>query len=111
MIFCPVGQVENVVVESLNATAVQVSWTRLQSQEISYYRVYYTAIVFNRRKQLGRSALFSGDSSSGVVGGLEIGVTYAFQVVPVVIVRGKEREGESFELATVRDTGNILMYL
>ena len=111
MVFCPVGQVENVAVESLNATAVQVSWTRLQSQDISYYRVHYTAVVFNRRKQLGRSALFSGDSSSGVVGGLETGVTYMFEVAAVVMVGGEEREGSVSEgvTAVVRDTGNTLI--
>ncbi len=36
------GQVTDVKVSSVNATAVRVSWTRLQSTDISFYRVTYS---------------------------------------------------------------------
>ena len=70
---------QGVVVRSLNSGARNVSWQRLSSQDIVYYKVYFS----------GGSALFPGRSSWGVVEG-----GGQFEVAAVVIVNGREVEGE-----------------
>ena len=58
---------------------MNVSWQRLPSQDIVYYKVYYS----------GGSLLFSGSSSWGVVeGGRQ------YEVAAVVIVNGQQVEGQ-----------------
>jgi len=79
----PIGEVEGVVVQFLNPAAVNVSWQRLPSQDIDYYKVYYSG-----REGEG-SVLFPGGSSWGVVEGGE-----QFGVVAVVMVHGQQVEGE-----------------
>ena len=73
------GQVQGVVVRSLNSGAMNVSWQRLPSQDIVHYKVYYS----------GGSVLFSGSSSWGVVEG-----GGQFEVAAVVIVNERQVEGE-----------------
>ena len=70
---------QRVVVRSLTSGAMNVSWQRLPSQDIVYYKVYYS----------GGSVLFPGRSSWGVVKGGE-----QFEVAAVVIVNGQQVEGE-----------------
>ena len=67
------GEVQDVMVQFLNPAAVNVSWQRLLSQDITYYKVYYSG-----REGEG-SVLFPGGSSWGVVEGGE-----QFEVVAVV---------------------------
>ena len=56
---------------------------------------------------LSISRLFPGDSSSGVVGGLERDKKYEFEVTAVVLVNGLEREGpRSDTVAGVVGGGN-----
>ena len=66
------------VVRSLNSGARNVSWQRLSSQDV-YYKVYFSE----------GSVAFPGRSSWGVVEG-----GGQFQVAAVVIVNGREVEGE-----------------
>ena len=70
---------QGVIVRSLNSGAMNVSWQRLPSQDIVYYKVYYS----------GGSVLFPGRSSWGVVEG-----GGQFEVAAVVIVNGQQMEGE-----------------
>jgi len=77
------GEVQGVMFQFLNLTAANVSWQRLPSRDITYYKVYYS-----RREGEG-SVLFPGGSSWGVVVGGE-----QFDVVAVVIVHGQQVEGE-----------------
>ena len=70
---------QGVVVRSLTSGAMNVSWQRLSSQDIVYYKVYYS----------GGSVLFPGRSSWGVVEG-----GGQFEVAAVVIVNGQQVEGE-----------------
>ena len=74
---------EGVVVRFLNPTAVNVSWQRLPSQDVDYYKVYYS------RTGGEGSELFPGGSSWGIVRGGE-----QFEVAAVVIVNGRLEEGE-----------------
>ena len=70
-------------VQQLNSLAVNVSWTRLISEDV-FYRVYYSSP--------DGQADFSGNSSWGVVGRLR-GQTM-FQVVAVVNIQGIVTEGD-----------------
>lgn len=83
---------------TLSDTNVLVSWKRLASQDISGYRIYYFRTDINpvKRQALGpgeESVRVSGDANSAVVGGLQAGVEYRFQVVALVLISGLEREG------------------
>ncbi len=52
------GQVTDVKVTAVNSTAVEVSWTRLQSNDISFYRVTYSQAGSdgkNRRQNAGEN--------------------------------------------------------
>ena len=79
------------VFQSLNSGAINVSWQRLSSQDIVYYKVYFS----------GGSALFPGRSSWGVVEG-----GGQFEVADVVIVEGREVEGERSTPATPAGVSN-----
>ena len=73
------------VIRSLNSGAQNVSWQRLSSQDIVYYKVHFS----------GGSVRFPSRSSWGVVEGGE-----QFEVAAVVIVNGREVEGERSTPAT-----------
>ena len=87
-------------VEPLNATSARVSWRSLDSQDVSGYRVYYSLVSGpeSRRKRQGFGEesvrVSSEEDPSVVVGGLEEGRQYQFEVVALVVVSGVEREGE-----------------
>ena len=69
-------------VRQLNSSAVNVTWTRLDSQDV-FYRVYYSSP--------DGQADFNGNSSWGVVGRLQ-GQT-RFQVAALITVNGVTSEG------------------
>ena len=69
-------------VRPLNSTAVNVSWSRLDSEDV-FYRVYYSSPE--------GQADFSGNSSWGVVRRLQ--GQRMFQVVAVVNIQGLDTEG------------------
>ena len=83
-------------VRQLNSSAVNVTWTRLDSQDV-FYRVYYSSPD-------GR-ADFNGNSSWGVVGRLQ-GQTM-FQVAAVILVHGLTTEGMKSQTACTGDGGSI----
>ena len=73
---------------------MNVSWQRLPSQDIVYYKVYYS----------GGSVLFPSRSSWGVVEG-----GGQFEVAAVVIVNGQQVEGERSTPATTAGVGRNVM--
>ena len=75
-------------VRQLNNSAVNISWSRFESQDV-FYRVYYSSPD-------GQTD-FSGNSSWGVVDRLQ-GQTQ-FQVAAVVIIQGVPTEGLKSETA------------
>lgn len=89
------GPVSGVRVSSVSATSVSVSWLKLNSQDISGYRVFYSRTdKDNRKRQEGQGTLrVSAETNLVVVTGLVEGEEYQFQVVGLVIVNGLEREG------------------
>ena len=97
-------------VSNIDATAVRVSWTRLNSDDVAHYRVYYSPASSERERQTERSQLFPGEASSGVVGGLEEGVEFRFEVAAVVMVGDELTDGQRSEesVVTVGETGNAL---
>lgn len=80
----PSGQVQDVSVRQLNITAVNVSWSRLDSEDV-FYRVYYSSPE--------GQVEFSGNSSWGVVRRLQGNCQTKFQVVAVVNIQGLDIEG------------------
>ena len=78
-------------VRQLNSSAVNVSWSRFDSEDVFSYRVYYSSPE-------GQTD-FSGNSSWGVVGRLQ-GQT-RFQVVAVVVFQGMESLGDRSDVLFV----------
>lgn len=95
----PSGQVSLVTVEPLNDTSARVTWTRLESRDVSGYRVYYLLVDGISESRRRRQSLVEGnvrvssEEDSVVVGGLEEGGQYRFEVAVLVVVSGVEREG------------------
>ena len=76
--------VQGVEVTALNATAVTVSWDALDIPDFSidYYTVLYSRVESqHRRRQDGEtSTQFPSYATSGVIDGLNLTVTYQFEV-------------------------------
>ena len=70
-------------VKQLNSSAVNVSWTRFDSEDV-FYRVYYWSPP--------DQADFPGNSSWGVIHRLQPGQTQ-FQVAAVAVIQGIPTEG------------------
>ena len=88
---------QDVAVRSLNASAVNVSWSRT-SEDISHFKVYFSLISTpeggQSRRQGPTSAVeFPGSTSWGVIDGLQSGAEYQFQVSAVIMFPGTVREG------------------
>ena len=86
---------------SLNASAVNVSWSRT-SEDISHFKVYFSPEGGRSRRQGPTSPVqFPGSASWGVVGMLQNGAEYQFQVSAVIMFPGVVREGLRSQTATV----------
>ena len=83
-------------VKQLNSSAVNVSWTRFDSEDV-FYRVYYWSPP--------GQADFPGNSSWGVLHRLQSGQTQ-FQVAAVAVIQGIQTEGLRSDTACP-DGGNI----
>ncbi len=99
------AQVEGVSVEALNDTAVEVTWksAALPLEELTGYRVDYRETVKGQKREAKCTCeefeMFPKDVSSGVIGGLETGVSYQFQVTALArTVDGSEVEGEASQV-------------
>ena len=84
------GQIQGVSLRQVNNSAVNVSWSRLNSEDVSY-RVYH----FNPDGQ----ATFNGNSSWGIVRGVDSQTQ--FQVVAIANVQDQDREGQRSELVCI----------
>ena len=99
-LFCPscdlpslpllTGRVHGVSLRQLNSSAVNVSWSRLDSEDV-FYRVYY----FNPDGQVD----FNSSSSWGIVRGVNSGTQ--FQVVALVFNQGRLIEGQRSKLVCI----------
>lgn len=94
--------VENVLVVTVSATSVRVSWDRVPG--ITDYVVYYRR-TDNRRRQDGEMIKVVSAGTSVIIEDLVSGATYVFQVVARVTVGDKSVSGDragpdSFVLTT-----------
>ncbi len=98
------AQVEGVSVEALSGTVVEVTWksVALPLEELTGYRVDYSQVGPSMKRETcgtnmtGGTETFPRNVSSGVIGGLETGETYQFQVTALArTVDGTEVEGEA----------------
>ena len=96
------GQVRGVRTTPLDAVSVNVSWMKLDSHDITSYRVYFYLDANSKEY-----SSFPGISSSGVIDGLEQEGQYQFQVVGVVIVNGLEYEGQTRSGTSVTYVGGL----
>ena len=75
--------VTNVLVASVNATSVIVSWDRIDIMEITSYTVYYSAIG-SMNDEL--NVTVPSSQNSVVIGNLQSGVEYRFVVDAVAML-------------------------
>lgn len=102
------GVVFGVNVFPVGPREVQVTWRKLDSRDVTSYRVYYRLLTDPttdaKRQAAGGGEVrlsFPAESNSGIVGSLEEGEEYMFEMVAVVTVSGVEREGEVRSQASV----------
>ena len=86
----PTGRVQGVSVRQLNSSAVNISWSRLDSEDV-FYRVYY----FNPDGQVD----FNSSSSWGIV--KRVNSETQFQVVALVFIQGQLTEGQRSDLVCI----------
>ena len=83
---------------ALNDTAVTISWNAVIIPDFSVdsYTVVYSPVSQRRRRQNGgeMSAVFPGNATSGMIGGLDPATDYQFQVFATVTVDGVPLGGE-----------------
>ena len=84
---------------SLTDTSVNVSWNAVIIPDFSIdnYTVVYSPVSESRRRQLQdgeMTAEFPGSVLSGIITGLDPGLSYQFQVFATVTVDGVPLEGE-----------------
>ena len=101
----PIAQVQDVRVEVLTTTEVEVTWESvpLPLEELLGYRVYYRQLTQNHDGQAQCTCEgfedFPSGVSSGVIGGLTNEMSYQFQVTArAVTLDGTEMEGELSEV-------------
>ena len=102
------AQVENVVVETLSATIVRVSWDRVP--DITDYVVYYRQTSNTLIQTQEMSEVVASSDTSVIIDGLVSRDTYVFQVVARVTIKGKSVSGDragqdSFILTTALLSG------
>ena len=76
----------------VNATAVMIVWQELDLEQLIHYTVLYSAVGSGRAEE--KSVTFPTSQHSGVVGGLEPGQQYVFQVMAVAVINGSDVDGE-----------------
>ncbi len=103
------AQVEGVSVRALSDIEVEVTWksVALPLEELTGYRVDYRETVQGQKREAkctcDESEMFPSDTNSGVIGGLETGVRYQFQVTALArTVDGTEVEGEGSTAAVLQ---------
>ena len=85
--------------DTVNSTAVRVTWTRLNEPVVDHYTVHYSRVNGGsgrrRRRQVDseRTVTFPASASSGVVSGLQEGQQYQFSVSVTLIIGGQTYTG------------------
>ena len=85
--------------KQLNSSAVNVSWTRFDSEDV-FYRVYYSSPP--------GQADFPGNSSWGVIHRLQPGQTQ-FQVAAIAVIQGIQTEGQRSDV--IATTGRQVTFI
>ena len=102
----PTAPVEDVVATEVNATAVMIVWQALELEQLIHYTVLYSAVGSGRAE---KSVTFPISQQSGVVGGLEPGQQYMFQVMAVAVINGSDVDGERSAVATATTFGGVYL--
>ena len=94
--------VEEVVVESLSDTSVEVSWTEvdISGHDIDNYTVIYSPVTSKTQEEGEMMIIVPGSVTSIVITGLDPSFNYQFQVFATVIVSGQTLEGDSSNTVT-----------
>ena len=100
--------------DTVNSTAVRVTWTRLNEPVVKHYTVHYSRVnggSGRRRRQVGseRTVTFPASASSGVVSGLQEGQQYQFSVSVTLLIGEQIYTGTPGESITA--TTGVLMLL
>ena len=104
----PTAVVEDVVATEVNATAVMVVWQALDLEQLIHYTVLYSAVGSGRAEE--KSVTFPISQHSGVVGGLEPGQQYMFQVMAVALINGSDVDGERSAVSIATTFGGIIIW-
>ena len=104
----PTAVVEDVVATEVNATAVMIVWQALELEQLIHYTVLYSAVVSGRAEE--KSVTFPISHHSGVVGGLEPGQQYMFQVMAVAVINGSDVDGERSAVSITTTFGGRYYY-
>ena len=100
--------VEDVVATEVNATAVMVVWQALDLEQLIHYTVLYSAVGSGRAEE--KSVTFPISQHSGVVGGLEPGQQYMFQVMAVAVINASDIDGERSAVSIATTFGGRYYY-
>ena len=94
-----IGRVPSVNVRPVSETSVLVVWRKLDTLDVTAYNVYFTLEGEEKKREVLEDFIRvesppAGTEPSVVVGGLDQGGEYRFEVVPLVFINGAEREGQ-----------------
>ena len=81
--------IQNFLATKLNSTAVRVEWGSVTGA--SHYTVYYESTSSSSRK---KRQVFSGDTTEGLIGGLDPNLNYLFSISTSFNINGIIYEGE-----------------
>ena len=104
----PTAAVEDVMATEVNATAVMIVWQKLELEQLIHYTVLYSAVGSGRAEE--KSVTFPISHHSGVVGGLEPGQQYMFQVMAVAVSNGSDVDGEMSAVSIATTFGGRYCY-
>ena len=92
--FC-IATVSGFNITELNTTSVRVTWVPITTTGvIHYYNVYYMSSDGRKRQTDIGSVTFPGNTSEGVIGGLDPNLDYTFAISVTFDINGVMHEGE-----------------
>ena len=100
VIYIFAAKVQNVLIEIITLTSVNVSWDRLHFSEIAQYLVYYTQTA-KRKIQVEYLVKVPATAGSVVISNLTSGRSYLFEVQAEVVLDGIVIVGPRSERNTV----------
>ena len=92
------ANVTGVMVSTINATSIQVSWLAVQlppDGNLTWYTVYYCSLPKTSKRESGgyTNQTFPPNTTSGVINNLSPNDNYQFSVVAQVTIRGQLYSG------------------